>query len=72
VFALLRESRQVAERVLCLHNVSSAVQGVEVNLPVTLGAGKYVDLVGGRRLAVGSRRPLLLQPYEVLWIERCS
>jgi sucrose phosphorylase len=72
VFALLRESRQGTERVLCLHNVSGAVQGVEVRLRATLGNGEYADLISGRELEAGSRRTLLLQPYEVLWIHRCS
>jgi glycosidase len=69
VFALLRQSRQGAERLLCLHNVSSAVQGVDVSLRATLGSGKYTDLISGNELEAGGGRTLALQPHEVLWIE---
>lgn len=72
VFALLRLARQGTERVLCLHNVSEAVQAVEVDLSASLGKGEYTDLITGKGLQVGGRRPLLLEPYGVLWIcRRC-
>jgi glycosidase len=69
VFALLRESRQGADRALCLQNVSGAVQGVKVNLPAILGSGGYMDLISGKKLGVQNQRTLVLQPNEVLWIE---
>jgi glycosidase len=69
VFALLRQSRQGGDRLLCLHNVSSAVQGVDVNLRATLGTGKYTDLISGNELEARGGRTLVLQPHEVLWVE---
>ncbi len=64
VFALLRTSRDQAEIVLCLINISDIT--VSLNLsPDLLPSTTWVDLLSKKTFSHG---PLQIEPYQVLWL----
>ncbi len=66
IFAL-RRGPAGGQVVLALHSVSRDVQRIEAGDLAAAGFQGGVDLITGRKIAVGE--PLLLQPYEVLWLQ---
>lgn len=64
IFALLRLSRDGAERVLCLHNISDQPRQVNAkNIPGSAGEPS-VDLISGYEIP----GPFELGPYQTLWL----
>jgi len=70
VFALLRTSPDGKSNVLCLHNVSSRTQAVEIGAShLELPPGTWRDLLSGKAYELGrSGPPLSLPPYAVRWL----
>jgi sucrose phosphorylase len=68
VFAVLRESPDARERVLCLHNVSAESQTAVADW-VAPGGQRLVDLLGGDEDEVDARA-VRLAPYQVRWLKR--
>jgi glucosylglycerate phosphorylase len=71
VFALLRQSPGEASDVLCLQNVTAAVQSVRSPLAGTSLAScpSVRDLVGDRPLDVRESSPMELLPYQTVWLK---
>ena len=72
VFALLRESDDARQRVLCLHNISNQVQAVQLDwakifkpAPVTL-----VDVLSNQNFNLKPGESFTMRPYQVNWLER--
>ena len=70
VFALLRLSRDGSQRVLCLHNISSQLQNVKVDLKgiLDLSSSQGTDLITGDLINTDSDGILVLKPYQTLWL----
>ncbi|MCP4358462.1 MAG: sugar phosphorylase [Chloroflexi bacterium] len=68
IFALWRVSENGRERVLCLHNVSSQPQ--QLNLSLKQSANSMIDLIQGDVYAFeAGQLNLILEPYQVLWLQ---
>lgn len=67
VFGLLRISPEGRERVLCMHNLTSLPQSVEINL-VDYGVTHSIDLIS-RLPVAGEHVTLHLDPYQTHWIK---
>lgn len=74
VFAILRRHQQHDQRLLALHNVTSAPQDVCLNDHQTLLSGiKWLELFTNQ--IIDSTTPLSslsLQPYQVMWLSECK
>ena len=72
VFAYARRQETGAgagQRVLAVNNFSERTQPIDANEIRLYGLGyRFRDLVTGREVALGDA-PLVLEPYEVLWLE---
>lgn len=70
VYGLLRASADDAERILCLHNVTSRPQPVSLELRPLFGRDHLAlgDLLGGPAQRDGSRLTMTLSPYQVAWL----
>ncbi len=70
IFALVRVSPEGGEHLLCLTNVTSRLQTVEIKQSqIGVESHYWFDLLAGRGwLATKNRLKLELQPYEVLWL----
>ncbi len=66
IFALRRGPR-AGQTVLALHNIRSDVQRIEYSNLAAAGFQGGADLITGRRVPHGE--PLLLDPYEVVWLQ---
>lgn len=67
IFAVLRQSRDGGDAMLCLHNVSA--EGAHASL--ALPAGSWVDQVTWEKFApVAGRLELRLAPYQIRWLAR--
>ena len=70
IFALLRLSPDGAERVLCLHNVSTQPQRVMLHGEDIAGllSGQSIDLIMDDEMDGPSNGNLALEPYQTLWL----
>ncbi len=66
IFALLRESPDGSETVLCLVNVSEEEVPLEVNAPF---AGEWHDLIGGDSFSTAhGMLEVTSKPYQAMWL----
>jgi sucrose phosphorylase len=72
VFALLRSAPDLSSSVLCLHNVSSNLQRLSIDLSATpiTGSARLVNALDGvsYRIGSGGKLELSIQSYGVLWL----
>ena len=69
VFALERTAPGGGAQVLCLINLSAAVQRANISAPGS--PGNWLDLLGGETYSSRNGRLLLtLKPFQVLWLKR--
>lgn len=66
LFSILRISPDENERVLCLHNITNALQqlNMETITGRSLSASGFADLISGASV----HNAVLLQPYQTLWL----
>jgi glycosidase len=73
LFALMRISPDGDEKIICIHNVSSAAQSFQVNLKAlsVRHAGALMDVISGMSYPVGAGDDLkfTVGPYQVLWLK---
>lgn len=72
VFGVLRVSPDGAERVLCLHNVSSEPVQFTIRFAEDQAAERWVNLIDGSEHSVRAADTVELEPYEVVWVMRES
>ena len=66
LFTVLRVSPDGRDRVLCLHNISAQVQ--RINLDDAEYTDLEFDLISGKHYRRAGDAPLVIQPYQVLWL----
>jgi sucrose phosphorylase len=71
VFALLRDSPDASQQVLCLHNISNQVQKIHINWPALFKRApiKLVDILSDQSFVLNPGDPWTMQPYQVNWLE---
>ncbi len=70
IFALLRESKDQRERILCLHNVTAESQQLNLGggeMDLSLSA-EWRDRIAGQKFSAGESFALTLRPYQALWL----
>jgi sucrose phosphorylase len=69
VFGLWRSSPNDEDGILCLHNVSGRVQGLDLTSIIELDrlSEQPGDTISGKMIKLD--QPLAIQPYQTLWIK---
>jgi glycosidase len=71
VFALLRTAPVATNRLLCLHNVTSLPQPVDLDISRCF-TGDLRALISGETIPANGRLRLELPPYAVMWLATAS
>jgi len=74
IFAFTRTHPESGERVLCIHNVTAQAQiFAGAHLELDGRTQTYArDLIGSRRIDLGSMGGLTLEPYQSMWLRRAE
>jgi glycosidase len=71
VFTIMRIPPDLKSPLLCLHNVSRDQQSVVFDLKnLDLQAGRWGDMITGKRMNLRGRTSFNLEPYQTLWLKK--